>query len=101
MKASLYQQTTKLWFVLAVAVLWSCSISMAQPRTVRFNLRTVTRLTYRVFITELRTELLRYGNTDGDIALLPDRSRSDMEESNLIPAGIFWWNSLARTKASQ
>ncbi|XP_039065710.1 abrin-a-like [Hibiscus syriacus] len=72
----------KVWVVLAVAVLWGCSISLAQPPTVTFNLRTATRLTYRLFITQLRTELFRYGSTDGEIALLPNRSRGDMAETS-------------------
>ncbi|KAK8522885.1 hypothetical protein V6N13_115834 [Hibiscus sabdariffa] len=80
MMVSLYQQTTKVWVVLAV--LWGCSISMAQPPTVRFDLRTATRLSYMFFITELRTELFRYGNTNGEIALLPDRSSRDMGETS-------------------
>ncbi|KAK8567305.1 hypothetical protein V6N13_105281 [Hibiscus sabdariffa] len=77
---SLYQHTTKVWVVLAVAVavLWGCSISMAQPPTVRFNTRTATRVSYMYFISELRAALLANGDRSSTIPLLPDRSRSDM-----------------------
>ncbi|XP_039065711.1 ricin-like [Hibiscus syriacus] len=59
MRVSLYQQTMKVWVVLAVAVLCGCSLSVAQPPTAMFNIMAAT--------TDLSTNIIGQNGLCADV----------------------------------